>query len=68
MIDESLEIDTEAFEAQVSYITVSHKRIWLWSFWLSIIAALCFCIADCFQCIYLMNEPVSKNLINLNIR
>ena len=62
MVDESMEIDKKAFEKQVSYITGSHKRIWLWSFWLSIIATCFLCLAGCFQCIWLMNTPVKKHV------
>ena len=42
----------------VSYITDAHLRIWSWSFYLSIISFICLFLAGCFQCIYLMNEPM----------
>ena len=47
---------------QVSYITLSHHRIWVWSLVLSILAFSCLFLAGCFQLIYWTNTPVEKKL------
>ena len=59
-VTEELTINHEQFLNLVSYITDAHLRIWSWSFYLSIISFICLFLAGCFQCIYLMNEPMKQ--------
>ena len=59
-VTEELTINHEQFLNLVSYITDAHLRIWSWSFYLSIISFVCLFLAGCFQCIYLMNEPMKQ--------
>ena len=61
-VTEEMTIDPELFVDYVSYITLSHQRIWLWSFILTIIAFSCLLLAGCFQLVYWANTPVKKEL------